>query len=200
MNWVRALMVDQLEFYWQAHLWPRLDGLSDEEYFWEPVDGAWSLRPDASGVLRLDGGRPEPPITTIAWRIMHVAVGIFHTRASTFFGDGSVPAEADMFDPRHEPAELPATAAGGLELLEKSYQWWHDGVLALTEEQLVAPIGARGAFFAQDPMANLVLHLNRETMHHGGEIGVLRDLYRATGARRRTDRLTLAGPDGRPAG
>jgi hypothetical protein len=28
-------------------------------------------------------------------------------------------------------------------------------------------------------MASLVLHLNRETMHHGGEIGTLRDLYRS---------------------
>jgi hypothetical protein len=28
-------------------------------------------------------------------------------------------------------------------------------------------------------MAALVLHVSRETMHHGGEIGVLRDLHRA---------------------
>jgi hypothetical protein len=40
-------------------------------------------------------------------------------------------------------------------------------------------------------MAALVLHLNRETMYHGGEIGVLRDLYRATGATSRRDRLTV---------
>jgi hypothetical protein len=26
-------------------------------------------------------------------------------------------------------------------------------------------------------MAALVVHVNREVMHHGGEIGVLRDLY-----------------------
>jgi hypothetical protein len=28
-------------------------------------------------------------------------------------------------------------------------------------------------------------------MHHGGEIGVLRDLYRATGAKSRADRLAV---------
>jgi hypothetical protein len=28
-------------------------------------------------------------------------------------------------------------------------------------------------------MAALIVHINREVMHHGGEIGVLRDLYRA---------------------
>jgi hypothetical protein len=41
-------------------------------------------------------------------------------------------------------------------------------------------------------MAQLALHLNRETMHHGGEIGLLRDLNRATGARSSADRLTIA--------
>jgi hypothetical protein len=135
----RALAVDQLGFYWDAHLWPRLRGLTDEEYFWEPVPGAWSVRPDAQGVLVQDGARVPPPVpppvTTIAWRIVHIAVGVFHTRASTFFGDGSV---------------------------------------------------------AEEPMAALALHLNRETMHHGGEIGVLRDLYRATGAASRHDHLAVS--------
>ena len=37
-NW-GALLVAQLEFYWEVHLRPRLEGLSDEEYFWEPVEG-----------------------------------------------------------------------------------------------------------------------------------------------------------------
>jgi hypothetical protein len=159
MDWVRALAVDQLGFYWDAHLWPRLQGLTDEEYFWEPVDGSWSVRPGADGVLMLDGlGVPEPdppPVTTIAWRMMHIAVGLFYTRASTFFGDGSVPADADMFDPRHRPARLASTAAEALELLESSYRWWRDGVLSLDEAALTSPLGRRGAYFANDPMASL---------------------------------------------
>jgi hypothetical protein len=196
MDWVRALIVDQLGFYWDNHLWPRLQGLTDEEYYWEPVDGCWSVRPDERGVLRIDGadlpGDPvPPPVTTLAWRILHIAVGVFHTRASTFFGDGSVPADAHMADPRHRPAALPATAADGVALLEFAYRWWTDGVLTLDEEQLLAPLGPRGHYFGHLPMAQLVLHLNRETMHHGGEIGVLRDLYRASGAGSREDRLVV---------
>jgi len=194
MDWVRALAVDQLEFYWNVHLWPRLQGLTDDEYFWEPVAGAWSVRADSAGRFVLDGSPqpPDPPpVTTIGWRMVRIAVGIFYTRASTFFGDGSVPDDANMFDPRHEPAALPGTAADALALLERSYQWWHDGLLTLDEAALVTPIGPRGAFFAQAPFAHLVLHLNREAMHHGGEIGVLRDLYRATGARSRDDRLVV---------
>jgi hypothetical protein len=198
MDWVRKLTIDQLGFYWDAHLWPRLQGLTDEEYFWEPVEGAWSLRPDANGDLVLDGeaerGEPDPPpVTTIAWRMMHIAVGVFYTRASTFFGDGRVPEDADMFDPRHRPADgLPGTAREALVLLDSSYRWWRDGLLTLDDEAFARPLGPRGAYFAEASMADLVLHLNRETMHHGGEIGVLRDLYRATGATSRKDRLAIA--------
>jgi len=183
MNWTRSLIVDQLGFYWDAHLWPRLQGLTDEEYYWEPVEGTWSVRPGPDGQMVVDGAghRPPdpPPVTTIAWRTLHVAVGCFYTRASTFFGDGSVPPEADMFDPRHQPPRLPGTAAEALEFLERSYRWWVDGVLSLDDVALGAPIGPRGSYFADAPMAHLVLHLNREAMHHGGEIGLLRDLYRA---------------------
>jgi hypothetical protein len=118
-------------------------------------------------------------VTTIAWRMMHVAGGCFWNRASAFFGDGSVPADADMFDPRHLPADLPTTAAGGIAFLEQAYHRWHDAIEMLDEPALREPLGVTGSFFAQEPMAGLVLHLNREAMHHGGEIGALRDLYRA---------------------
>jgi DinB family protein len=184
MNWVSTLIDDQLGFYWDYSLWPRLQGLTDEEYLWEPVADCWSVRPDETGVLRIDGQgvwpHPEPPpVTTLAWRIMHIAVGVFHTRASTFFGDGSVPAVATMADERHYPKQLPANAVEAVALLEKTYRWWTDGVRELTEEQFLEPLGPRGGFYADQSMAQLVLHLNRETMHHGGEIGTLRDLYRA---------------------
>jgi hypothetical protein len=55
-----GLLVGQLEFYWDVHLRPRLDGLTDEEYFWEPVEGCWSLRRAADGSYRLDQQLPEP--------------------------------------------------------------------------------------------------------------------------------------------
>jgi hypothetical protein len=119
---------------------------------------------------------------------------VFHTRASTFFGDGSIPADADMFDPRHEPARLPGSAAEALTRLESSYRWWRAGSLRSTRRPFSPQLGPRGAYFAAEPMAALVLHLNRETMHHGGEIGVLGDLYRATGAASRHDHLAVSRP------
>jgi len=42
-------LAEQLDWYWHKSLRPRLDGLTDEEYFWEPVEGCWSLRQSADG-------------------------------------------------------------------------------------------------------------------------------------------------------
>jgi hypothetical protein len=36
---VTGLLLGQLDFYLTAHLFPRLEGLEDEEYLWEPVPG-----------------------------------------------------------------------------------------------------------------------------------------------------------------
>ena len=42
---VTAEIVDQINWHWTSQLRPRFDGLTDDEYFWEPVQGCWSLRP-----------------------------------------------------------------------------------------------------------------------------------------------------------
>jgi hypothetical protein len=74
MDWTNELD-KQLSWHWENALRPRLDGLTDQEYFWEPVPGMWSVR---SG--RIDFSYPPPtpePVTTIAWRIGHLLVGVF---------------------------------------------------------------------------------------------------------------------------
>ena len=38
IDWTGQL-VEQLEWHWHGQLRPRLDGLTDEEYRWEPVAG-----------------------------------------------------------------------------------------------------------------------------------------------------------------
>jgi len=181
------LIVGQLEFYWDVHLRPRLDGLTDGEYLWEPVTGAWNLRRQPDGTFGADGhlgddappDRDKPPVTTIAWRMMHLAANCFWNRYQAFYGDQDAPADLDMFDPRFLPADLPGTAAGGTAFLEDAYRRWHDSIAALDEATLREPLGVRGGPYAEDSMAALIVHISREAMHHGGEIGALRDLYRA---------------------
>ncbi|MEV0891486.1 DinB family protein [Promicromonospora sp. MEB111] len=177
----RDLLLDQLSFYWDVHLWPRLEGLTDAEYLWEPASPAWSVRAGADGEPRLEHEVPEPeipPVTTIAWRMVHVGRDVFGRRARALFGPTDAPPDADMFDARHWP-EAPVTADGGLAVLEEGYRSWQAGIAALDDESLMRPIGPKGVAFAEFPMAALVTHLNREAMAHGGEICLLRDLYRA---------------------
>ena len=175
-----SLIVDQLDFYWNVHLWPRLDGLTDREYRWEPVPGCRSVRAAPDGRWFLDETTPEPsppPATTIAWRMIHIA-HCMARRTNTFFA-GDPDDDADIFAPGRLPPEIPGTAADSLDLLEREYWAWQGAVRGLDTRALEAPLGPRGAFFSDEPMIALVVHVNREVMHHGGEIGVLRDLYRA---------------------
>lgn len=199
MTW-SADLLDQLEFYWNVHLRPRLAGLTDDEYLWEPVDGAWSLRPTGpGGALEAEFVQPEPPIppvTTIAWRIEHVGRGVLGKRARAFFDPAA--ADADMYDDRHWPEPPPGTADGGLALLDEAYALWRSGVAGLDDEAMLRPLGARGALYAEDSMAKLVLHVNREVMAHGAEICLLRDLYRAQAQQQ--DPLVAAALRGDAAG
>ena len=174
-------LLDQLDWHWQHHLRPRLSGLTDDEYFWEPVEGCWNVQPRGvstapiqagSGAFTIDFALPEPdppPVTTIAWRLGHVIVGVLGTRASNHFGDRSI--DYQTFD-------YAGTAADALRQLDGVYAAWTGGVRALGTGGLTRPCGPDEGPFADYPMAALVLHISRETIHHGAEILLLRDLYR----------------------
>ncbi len=171
--WNRELL-DQLDFAWNHQFLPRMAGLTDDEYLWEPVPGCWSVRRDAEGTWRMDRTSPEPdppPFTTIAWRLMHIAIPVFGIRASNHFGDGSL---------SFRNAPIAGTAGEAMALVAERYQRWHDGVAALGEEGLARPCGPAEGPFAEHPLAALVLHINREFLHHAAEVMLLRDLYRDT--------------------
>ena len=73
---LQELLIGCFDYYAQRTL-NRLGGLTDEEYFWEPVTGCSNVRPgaDAGGVFTQDREFPAPdppPITTIAWRLVHI--------------------------------------------------------------------------------------------------------------------------------
>ncbi|HEX5578239.1 MAG TPA: hypothetical protein VFY43_01070, partial [Candidatus Limnocylindria bacterium] len=52
-------------------------GLTDAEFFWEPVDDCWTVRQAADGRWAADYPEPPHPVpgpfTTIGWRLVHVA-------------------------------------------------------------------------------------------------------------------------------
>ena len=127
-----------------------------------------------AGGLLIDWEYPEPtpsPVTTIAWRLGHVIVGVLGMRNAAHFG-------RDPVD--YATFSYAATAAGALAQLDREIDVWLDGVRDLGEEGLDRPFGPAEGPFADEPMATLVLHIHRELIHHLAEVCLLRDLYAHT--------------------
>ncbi len=161
------LLADQLDFHWTNFLRPRFDGLTDDEYFWQPVPDCWTVHPD--GAIDFSDPAPQPdPFTTIAWRLGHVIVGVFAMRSHSHFG--GPPAD-------YESWPYATDAATALKQLDDAYRNWIDGVRSLDDDDLAKPVGPAEGPWAEHPMSELVLHINREAIHHGAEIACIRDLY-----------------------
>jgi len=177
IDW-NAEVVDQLEAHWRQRLRPRLDGLTDDEYFWQPVAGCWTIsrRGESSapisfgtGEFTMDYGEPphDPePVTTIAWRLAHLIV-VFASANATHFG--RAPANESTFC-------YPGTAQEALQQLDDEYEAWISGVRSLGATGLAQPQGYPPAF-ADAPLAKKILYVHVEVIHHGAEICLLRDLY-----------------------
>ncbi|SIC62849.1 Uncharacterised protein [Mycobacteroides abscessus subsp. abscessus] len=73
--------------------------------------------------------------------------------------------------------DYPVTAADALGRLDSMYAAWRGGVLSKDEAALAAPVGPAEGPWAEKPFLTLALHINRELLHHGAEIALLRDLY-----------------------
>jgi hypothetical protein len=178
-----AELVAQLDWYWDHLFRPRLGGLTDDEYLWEPVPGCWSVRPRAEATSAMAAGAGEavidwvfpepvpPPITTIAWRMGHVALAL-GMRDSNHFGDGSA---------SYATTDWSLTAEGGLALLDHWYGSWIGHLRELDADALARPCGRSEGPYARFPFAALILHISREVFHHGAEILLLRDLHRERG-------------------
>jgi DinB superfamily len=172
-------VLDQLESHWVHQLRPRLDGLTDEEYIWEPVPACWSVRPRRQVPAALAHGSGEyvwehgptqgpEPLTTLAWRIGHLAEGLAST-AGTWFGGPSV--DLDSYD-------YAGTASTALAQLDREYAAFVAGVRALGDGGLAEPQGDRSPpAYAHAPVARVVMYTSVEVFHHGAEACLLRDLY-----------------------
>ncbi len=165
----------------------RLDGLTDEEYQWEPAPGAWSIRgrgqsatcgAHGPGEWLLDGEIPEPrpaPATTIAWRIGRLAE-TFAGRWEWTFGPRSVrPDKVVDFSP---------SAARALDQLWFEVDRWIKEVDGLTDEQLdTAGFGRYPwGWDSELPIITIVGLQNRQFIHHMAQVALLRDLWRLRGA------------------
>jgi uncharacterized damage-inducible protein DinB len=145
--------------------------MGDAEYLWEPVSGCWSVRAGDDGVFRAEKTYPDPepaPFATIAWRLWHIGGDCLLSYSDRFF-------EGKDRDVR----EWPGTAVEGIAALEVEWVRFRGHVAALDDEALGRPMGPTAGQWSEHSYRALVLHAMTEVIHHGAEIAVLRDLYRA---------------------
>ena len=158
---------------WDVRLQPRLEGLTDEEYFWEPVPDCWTIRRRPDGTFRADWGfvfDEIPPFTTIGWRMSHLIYCYGFT--ASWLGRGS----------RENPLErdgTPGTAADALRMLAEGHDTLVANINEIDADDLSKNIGPIGGVYAERTKLSLLLHQLDEVIHHGAEVALLRDLYRA---------------------
>lgn len=184
-----GLLLDQLDTSIEISK-ARLEGMTDDEYLWQPAPEAWSVRrrgeartSRASGagdwVLEFEPGEPQPaPVTTIAWRLGHLT-SMFFGRWEWTFGGREQGKDAVVFSP---------SAGEALDRFWALVEQWRAAVAGLTDEQM--DMVGFGQFpdglDPQIPFVGIVWWMNREFIHHLAEIALLRDLW-ATRQHRRLD-------------
>jgi hypothetical protein len=153
-----------------------LQDLDEDEYFWEPTPVCWSVRRRSPGTHGWGKGEfvcedafpaPDPlPVTTIAWRVVHLAAWTDIYRAWAFDDDRPTLLEADV----------PGSATGGLAWLYEAQDRFMNAVDALDDASIFELRPAHWG--ASLPAVDLVTTMLIEHVHHIAEIGALRDLRR----------------------
>jgi hypothetical protein len=148
----------------------RVEGLTDDEFFWEPVPGCWTVRLRDDGRWAVD--YPEPPhpdpapFTTIGWRLVHVAECkvMYHEYA---FGPARL--TFPEIDSAHTAAAAIAQLEAGHAMLVRDLETQDDAGL---DHLVLTNWGEKW------PARKIFWTMVDHDLHHGGEIGALRDLYR----------------------
>jgi hypothetical protein len=146
----------------------RLDGLSDDEFFWQPVADCWTIYQVDSGRWTYHYAEPDPdpaPVTSIGWQLVHVASCklMYHEWA---YG----PARLTWPE-----LDIPHTAAGAVALLESGQALLRGDLQGLSEAQLDEPRSTNWG--ERWPAWQIFWRMIDHDSLHGGAIGHLRDLY-----------------------
>ncbi len=122
MTAVKHVLVELSDQAWQRTR-DRIEGLTDEEYLWEPAPGCWTIRPGPDGEWKADWPLPRPdpePFTTIAWRLWHLIDMYGENRAPNWLG---VPRQGEAVG--FEGGEgVPSAAADAIAMLERAHTRW----------------------------------------------------------------------------
>ncbi|MCX4404026.1 DinB family protein [Streptomyces sp. NBC_01764] len=161
--------------------------MTDEEYLWEPTPDCWSVRRRVNGpgpratllAVTGDWGRDAasyphpwpPPFTTIAWRLSHLSE--MRTLRADHAADGHALTRDDY--------SVIGDAAGAVAAFAAGAAAWRKALMSVDDAALdtvgycTYPHGSD----PDEPFIDIVWWVNQELLHHGAEIALLRDLYRA---------------------
>lgn len=191
--------MDQIEHFTLRRAWT---ALGDEELFFEPVPGAWSIRrrdecrtpdPFGAGEWVADFAIPEPtpvPMTTIAWLYWHIASVPGRFCDLDVFG-GARTMASGWTSPYLGHHPMFVSASEGVSALREGWAKLRavieragDGQLEVTTasytyaaeppEDGLCVLGPPGP---RRPVVHFVAGVLNEVSHHGAQIGALRDLY-----------------------
>lgn len=158
-------------------LFGRLEGLTDEEYLWEPADEVWTVRlVDGRPTPDVEAWAPEPgpaPVRTLAWTIGHLGDGSA-TRADWLVGSHSLQ-DGDLV--------WPMRANEGVAFARAGLDAWRNGLARMTDEDLdtVGRSAYPGGLDRELPLIDIVWWVSKELVFHAGEAWLVRDLYAARG-------------------
>jgi hypothetical protein len=177
-----ALVRGQLEFSW-LELARRLATLTDADMLREPAPGAWTVRrradaraPHVVGAGEWVAEWPDDDgsdnrTRTIAWLIAHLTEAFYERWEHTFGGHTGTRDDVEVFP----------TAAEAVAGLTRQVDAWRAGIAALDDDRVMTVgLSQASEIDRMAPFAHLVLHMNRELIHHGAEITALQDLYAST--------------------
>jgi len=189
----------RIEYFTLARAW---EGLTDDEFFWEPATTTWSIRrrdqcgtpnPFGIGEWVADFETPEPtpvPMTTIAWLYWHMGSMPGRLCDIDILG-GSRTIASGWTSPylTHHPMFL--SAAEAVTALREGWQRLRETIEQVDDDQLEVAT-ARYTYAAEPPRDGLcvcgppgpthpatffIAGTLTEVDHHGTQIGALRDLY-----------------------
>jgi hypothetical protein len=146
----------------------RLEGLTDDEFFWEPIPGCWTIYEDRPGHWTYHYAIPDPkpaPVTSIGWQVVHLATCKIMYREWAF-GPGRLTFPEIL---------IPHTSSTAIEQLEGGQQQLLDDLAHVANAQLddLRPTNWGDLWPAWRVFWTMADH----DSFHGGVIGYLRDLY-----------------------
>jgi len=152
-----------------ARLRSRVEGLDDEEFFWQPRPETWTIYEDRPGHWTYHYAIPDPdpaPLTTIGWQVVHVALCkvMYHEWA---YGS------ARMTWPE---LDVPHTASSTLTRLEDGQAMLRKDLQDTPDNELDDP--RKTNWGEVWPAWRIFTAMTDHDAFHGGTIGYLRDLYR----------------------